>query len=265
MLTDKKAQNAIVKPTYPPVFSFDDGASSVSNDSTPCSPVIRTSALVADSVGQNNHTEKPNCPVFTFDDAASNVSDDSYILDKLDLDTATTTNLRPLRKKYLHWRNQDALCWLDVAMCILVHSQAVRRLTFGKTSKDSLAARIIQEFDKVQVMMNNSSEKRVSLETSVGKVTVKTGGGQTPVRLPLPGITDSGSSIKLGLQTLNDVREQVWQRIQPKLRCQRGQNDSPVFALPLILRESAPLMGSCMVHYQWSMTCTDCGYEHSDR
>ena len=36
---------------------------------------------------------------------------------------------------------------------------------------------------------------------------------------------------------LEDVREQVWQSISSKLRCQKGRDDSPVFALPLLLRE----------------------------
>ena len=188
--------------------------------------------------------------------------------------------------KYLHWWNKDALCWLDVAMCMLVHSQTVRRLLKDVNTVENLVKRIVTAWDEAQTIVNQrpmtssgvgagTPGRAVRLETSVGQVMVKTGGGKTlPSVASLRDLAPSGltDDIKVaqaqsteGCNVLDAVREIVWQRLQPKLKCVRGDNDSPVFALPLLLRESAPLMQTFMVHYGWEMTCTECGYEHVDR
>jgi hypothetical protein len=37
---------------------------------------------------------------------------------------------------------------------------------------------------------------------------------------------------------LNEVREEVWTKLKCQLKCEKGQNESPVFAFPLLLKES---------------------------
>ena len=226
----------------------------------------------------------------------------------------------------LQWRNREALCWLDVVMCLLVHCKQLRKLFNSTNSNEhSVLRTLITAYDQAQSLLEfvNSSgdslpDKTANLETSVGTITVKTGGGDlSPVaclansisctsNLPDPSVqqTDDdddffkclddldldAESTKFDIQSLEDllegkldspvksqkspirmpvqkntspmasarksdvkssemclaeasllledVREQVWQSISSKLRCQKGKDDSPVFALPLLLRES---------------------------
>ena len=228
----------------------------------------------------------------------------------------------------LQWRNKEALCCLDVVLCLLVHCKQLRKLfNSTNTNEQSVLRTLIAAYDQAQSLLEliNSSrelspDKTANLETSVGTITVKTGGGdlspvacltnsigcaqivsspsvqqtnddddddffkclddldldaestkfdiqsledlldgkldspvksqKSPIRLPiqrntLPTVSAGNSDVKNSeiclaeaSLLLEDVREQVWQSISSKLRCQKGRDDSPVFALPLLLQES---------------------------
>ena len=224
-------------------------------------------------------------------DVAISETDSKILSPVLPVRKETGKNLLTTGLKYIHWLNKDALCWLDVAMAILVHSYTVRKLIKDIQSCDNLVKGIVKSFDVAQQILNVPIPgKMIHLETSVGKVNVKTGGGEvSPKRLTRPTwkhakvnqkpqilieqprvqpevLQKIDESKKGEAYAILDIsREVVWQRLQPKLKCQKGDHDSPVFALPLIIRESAPLMQTFMVHYGWEMTCTECGYEHTDR
>ena len=66
-------------------------------------------------------------------------------------------------------------------------------------------------------------------------------------------------------KNLSDVREKVWSYLQPKMKCERGVNDSPVTALPLLLRENSTLSEKMLQVYQWEFNCTACGYHQINK
>ena len=64
---------------------------------------------------------------------------------------------------------------------------------------------------------------------------------------------------------LQAAREKVWKYLQPKMKCEHGVNDSPVTALPLLLRENCTLLEKTLQSYQWKFSCCICGYRQVDK
>ena len=235
--------------------------------------------------------------------------------------------------KYMHWQNKDALCWLDVLMCMLVHNQTVRILS-ETANNGNLIKAIVKTFDKAQMVLSHgeldAAGKKMNLETSIGMVTAKTGGGDnsklgfttvagggsrgsfcgtsraddydgsTALEMFPQGCTPSedtsnasstGVAFKVPLKRaslsnsttvcdthsfrtenvakaallLDAVREETWKSLQPRLKCRKGLNDSPVFALPLLLEKSLPLEDHFKLSYRWDMVCTNCNHHHTAR
>ncbi len=224
--------------------------------------------------------------------------------------TQSSTALTP-SQIYPIWKNKDALCWLDVALCLLVHSKHIQTVAL-KLAETCIIRTLMATYSRAICVLNQvNSGKPISLETSVGTVNVRTGGGEIAAgphsntfnigkldankTEDLPLLNDDSSMLDCLMESfgltnhhqcrppdvkasdqqqstqivtaqslLDQVREQVWSDLQPKLKCSRGRNDSPVFALPLLLK--SPLVADvCNVDYTWRMVCCHCGYQHEDR
>ena len=127
----------------------------------------------------------------------------------------------------------------------------------------------------------------VTLQTSIGKIIVRTGGGapsRTKALSPVirdrvsdtvagskewvmtpAELTDRATSLmSKARKSLVAVRDVVFASLEPKLRCELGRNDSPVFALPILLREHRLFQDFFKMKYYWQMDCTECGYQHID-
>ena len=207
------------------------------------------------------------------------------------------------RRKYLQWSNVDALCWMDVALCLLVHCTNLNALvaTSG-ADRVSLVRSLIVRYEHVLDLWDNRTSrtgckdtKPMSLETSVGKVSVKTGGGEigrlmTDVTVanssvdtaPNGSVLESYSADKtkkskkcdeklsrittaMACRMLGEIRDGVL-ACQPKLLCERGHNHSPVFALPLLLGgDDRDVQDLFRVEYCWRMKCSQCRHSHQDR
>ena len=196
-------------------------------------------------------------------------------------------------------------------MCLLVHCKQLRKLLQTTNHNDqSILRTLVTAYDQAQTLVESSvcgdslMDKTANLETSVGSITVKTGGGEfspvtclpsvnftaqpvpqqddddffkclddldfdaestkldiealenilegnvdSPVKSPVRNVVQTGKPSTTSITSkdvqlaeasllLEDVREQVWQSISTKLRCRKGKDDSPVFALPLLLQNS---------------------------
>lgn len=184
--------------------------------------------------------------------------------------------------KYLQWENKDALCWLDVCLCLLVHNVWVQAAVGYRCG---LVASLLQSYNKACALL--CASQPVKLESSIGSVSVRTGGGQVPSSSPLMSCSrnlhnfekDSsnnaqesltGSSLKVntleteGQKLLDEARESIWQFLHPRLRCKRGNHESPVFSLPLLLEETSELGATSCLTYSWHLVCNQCGHRHHD-
>ena len=67
------------------------------------------------------------------------------------------------------------------------------------------------------------------------------------------------------VRILEEVRDRVWDYIQPIMKCVQGVNDSPLAVLPILLRENSDVEETLFQHYQWEFSCHVCGYKQIDR
>jgi len=205
---------------------------------------------------------------------------------------------------YLFWPNEDSLCWLDVAMALIVNCESLRSI-LTQLDKDSCLNRLLTNFDSAQVNFRQSRKlyrchylcgqgKVVTLETSVGQVTVKTGGGQGPLTASLLGgepavitnvdlddissivsttdphlaslekISEEAKRLEVkAKQLMVETRDDVFQCLQPRMHCERGECNSALIALTEILSVDASVKSYFTVHYTYSLSCTCCGQPES--
>ena len=299
-VADRRHRNDVANPTSDtdmsplivPVSSPNEVTSAVP-------PSSSTDHGVAKSTVNNSRTVKKN----------------PSLISLLNSQVKSTDSAMLRTRKYLQWSNVDALCWMDVALCLLVHCVNLKVLveTSG-ADHTSLVRRLILRYNEILASWDSvalstgatgDDTKPMSLETSVGKVSVKTGGGGLDhLVIPLTDGTGANSScdtvflpshrlnklcysaskespsarcdmkpwqrelsvtLQTACQMLTDIRDDVL-TCQPKLLCERGHNHSPVFALPLLLGdEDKAVHDHFRVEYCWRMKCTQCHYCHEDR
>lgn len=128
----------------------------------------------------------------------------------------------------LQWQNVDSLCWLHSLLSLVVNNVTLNTcVKILPPNVDSLLRTLTESFNKAQEVLTRNREQAE--------------------------------------KDLYDVREKVWSYLQPKMKCERGVNDSPVTALPLLLRENSILSEKMLQVYQWEFNCTACGYHQINK
>ena len=171
------------------------------------------------------------------------------------------------------WRNNDALCWLDVVLCLSVHNLCLRKFVFNVENEEHcVISKLIKAHFQAQTILkkrlaDTGSESSLSESSSCRSTisrnnkqkkegkncnTIRSGcleqcstGDDTSsktsdssrVTVDSKGSLHHASKMEQR-QLLSDVREQIWTSLQSKLRCKKGQPESPVFAFPLLLKHN---------------------------
>ncbi|EDO45488.1 predicted protein [Nematostella vectensis] len=130
-------------------------------------------------------------------------------------------------EEYIQWCNSSALCWLDCVLSLLVFNKSIKTLTSKISSSGSRLATLQETYTKALDIMHMDQNKANNL--------------------------------------LSDVRQSLWDYLKPKMKCKLGVNDSPVFALPLILRENSVTSQTCLQEYTWQFHCNECGFSEAIR
>ena len=107
--------------------------------------------------------------------------------------------------------------------------------------------------------------KLVSID---GSVDVKTGAGdiggsKTQNDCHTGGYVSELSDLQKAAQIeklLNVAREDVWHKLQPKLKFERRRNDSPVFTMSSLLREHPDIEKLFKMRYSFRFQCNHCGH-----
>ena len=206
---------------------------------------------------------------------------------------------------YPQWQNKDALCWLDVVMCLFVHSKRLQEVASDSKSgmsaeQQSLLIVLVKAYNQACSLINSKAREAVASKTSSenhkrqsknhggllakepsceesdmtnhfqkmsvqDETRIKTGAG-----LSISSDFNENLSVYMhkefsqAFTILNNIREKLFQYLQPKLKCIKGKNDSPVFAIPLLLKGSS--MGERMtsMSYSFQLVCGVCGYRKRD-
>lgn len=214
----KNTKSTVSIPSAGKVIPLDNGQVASKNNSLKCLPTVGNQKTV------------------------SNVQNDHYVYPLL----------------FPQWKNRDALCWLDVILCLAVHNEKLKGLVLNeKNDQECVVYKLITAHKQACQLINGHVRKTADIDKSFDNYLDLGLSSQNITANPRkvqdnivaqPGHTSehkhslqavcTDSMIKMG-NLLDDVREKVWQKLYLKLKCDKGKPESPVFALPLLLSESS--------------------------
>ncbi|KAK2494774.1 hypothetical protein MC885_008280 [Smutsia gigantea] len=146
---------------------------------------------------------------------------------------------------YVQWKNAYSLCWLDCILSALVHLEGLKYPVTNLCSKEeSVFWRLFTNYNQANKLLHTSQ---------------------------LHGVKDGDgikytSKIFIKIETcLNEVRNEIFTRLQPRLRCTLGDMESPVFAFPLLLKMEPHIEKFFMYSFSWNFECSQCGYKYQNR
>lgn len=212
-------------------------------------------------------------------------------------------------KYFPQWQNEEALCWLDVVLCLFAHSKAVKKVKFENESVDlshTILVTLFTAYQQACQLVNKYREKAMKDMNSDGKCSrtrsgrlfsdpeesdsdtttdspsgemmkelckfslnsnsIKTGAGLSCSKDFMSMLSsDDQENYKNAFTVLRDIRETIWKKMQPRLQCVKGKNDSPVLAIPLMVKDSVHCERKFMVEYDFIFRCKVCGYQQTDR
>ncbi|XP_058897779.1 SUMO-specific isopeptidase USPL1 isoform X1 [Kogia breviceps] len=145
----------------------------------------------------------------------------------------------------VQWKNAHALCWLDCILSALVHLEGLKNTVTDLCSKEeSVFGRLFTRYNQANEFLHISQ---------------------------LDGVKDGDckklpSEIFAKIETcLNEVRGDIFIRLQPQLRCTLGDMESPVFAFPLLLKTEPHVEKLFTYSFSWNFECSHCGHKYQNR
>ncbi|XP_037124767.1 SUMO-specific isopeptidase USPL1 [Syngnathus acus] len=128
---------------------------------------------------------------------------------------------------HLFWKNAHNLCWLDVLLVLLVNCQSLRRRKAQHEPQRAAIWRLMNGYDSVCRALPAESD------------------GEARARCRAD-------------ERLQSLRAAVFESLQPRLHCQLGQEESPVFALPLLLAADSWAEPLFRTTFRWEFECAEC-------
>ncbi|KAM9788363.1 SUMO-specific isopeptidase USPL1 [Neosynchiropus ocellatus] len=140
----------------------------------------------------------------------------------------------------LFWKNRDNLCWLDSMLVVLVTCKNLKW----------------QDDDGQQSLIWKLKSEYASICEAVGvqQLTHNDDAVKVPRHVLLKADAD-----------LHALRMSIFEMLQPQLRCELGQRESPVFALPLLLKMDASMEPLFQASFSWEFKCSGCKLHTRDR
>ncbi|KAG9491919.1 hypothetical protein GDO78_000426 [Eleutherodactylus coqui] len=144
-------------------------------------------------------------------------------------------------ERHLQWKNKHSLCWLDCILSALVLSETVNHFVANShLGKESIIHNLFTRYDEATTMYIDSLDKQK------------------------PGKRSDYKRPKYE-KCLNEVRMEIFEKLQPLLNCKLGKRESPVFAFPLLLGLDPETEKLYMHSFMWQFKCEACGYSYQQR
>ncbi|XP_031194657.1 SUMO-specific isopeptidase USPL1 isoform X2 [Mastomys coucha] len=145
----------------------------------------------------------------------------------------------------VQWKNTQALCWLDCILSALVHLEVLRNTVLEVCSiEECVFGRLFETYHQADKLLHTHHLHGVTGE-DCKKLT---------------------SEIFTEIDTcLNKVRDEIFAKLQPKLRCTLGDMESPVFALPVLLKLEPHVENLFTYSFSWNFECSHCGHQYQNR
>ncbi|XP_051973127.1 SUMO-specific isopeptidase USPL1 [Xyrauchen texanus] len=232
------------------------------NECTPPNNTVQNETFLDDQSILEKNTEeqypevKPISPDVdlnlwgTKDSCVSSTQDEVEEMLGMDDDVESSAELVPVQP-HLFWKNEDNLCWLDSLLVMFVNCKTIRetpcqnvRLTDRLTAmpcSSSAVWNLCSAYDKTCAYLQS---KQLQGEDKV-------------TRVPADVLEEAE-------RQLSALRLSVFKLLQPTLKCEIGQQETPIFALPLLLRSDKWAQNLYQHTICWEFKCTACGYTLSD-
>ncbi|XP_059104982.1 SUMO-specific isopeptidase USPL1 isoform X3 [Peromyscus eremicus] len=145
----------------------------------------------------------------------------------------------------VQWKNSQALCWLDCILSALVHLAVLKNTVLEMCSREECVfGRLLEAYHRADTLLHTHHLHAVTGE-DCKKLT---------------------SEILAEIETcLNEVREEIFFKLQPKLRCTLGEMESPVFAFPALLKLDPHVEKLFTYSFSWNFECSNCGHQYQNR
>ncbi|XP_036985469.2 SUMO-specific isopeptidase USPL1 [Artibeus jamaicensis] len=146
----------------------------------------------------------------------------------------------------VQWKNSYALCWLDCILSVLVHLEVVKKVVMTDLcpKEESVFLQLFTKYNQASKLLHTSHLDAVK-DGDCKNLT---------------------SEIFAKIETsLNEVRDNIFIRLQPQLGCTLGDMESPVFAFPLLLKIEARIEKLFMYSFSWNFECSQCGHKYQNR
>ncbi|KAJ8412465.1 hypothetical protein AAFF_G00128010 [Aldrovandia affinis] len=144
---------------------------------------------------------------------------------------------------HMFWRNENNLCWLDTMLVALVHCWTLRKHVAFLHEDKSPIQRLCEGYNKACDLVK--AKEQMDHEDEMVKV---------------PSVV-----LNQAERELEDLRMSAFKLIQPKLQCKLGGKETPVFALPLLLRLDLHAENLFEHAFHWDFECAACGHTFSNR
>ncbi|KAM6146212.1 SUMO-specific isopeptidase USPL1 isoform 1-T1 [Phoenicopterus ruber ruber] len=136
----------------------------------------------------------------------------------------------------LQWRNRHNLCWLDCILSALVHVETLKfALAEEYNDGKCLLQELLTKYNQATVLLNTCKRSKVK------------------------------DVLPKAESHLNEIRNRIFTQLQPQLKCELGKEESPVFALPLLLQLDERAEKLFLHSFSWKFECVCCGYKYQDR
>ncbi|XP_066506846.1 SUMO-specific isopeptidase USPL1 [Hoplias malabaricus] len=171
-----------------------------------------------------------------FEEYVSSTQDEAEEAPQMDIVKQDLIKFVPAQL-HLFWRNKDNLCWLNALMVALVHLKVLSETVI-----------MTEDFSVKSCIVRNLCS---SYKKTCAYVKIKEQVYQGNVHVP-------SDVLQKAEQELEALQLSVFQFLQPKLQCELGQEETPVFALPLLLKSDEWAQSLFQHTGQWEFQCTSC-------
>ncbi|NXK97328.1 USPL1 isopeptidase, partial [Formicarius rufipectus] len=136
----------------------------------------------------------------------------------------------------LQWRNIHNLCWLDCILSALVHLETLKpALAEEYNDGTCLLQKLLTKYNQATILLNTCKRSKVK------------------------------DVLPKAESHLDEIRNEMFTQLQPRLRCELGKYLNPVFALHLLLELDEQAEKLFLHSFSWKFECVYCGYKYQNR
>ncbi|NWR87867.1 USPL1 isopeptidase, partial [Furnarius figulus] len=136
----------------------------------------------------------------------------------------------------LQWRNIHNLCWLDCILSALVHLETLKRaLAEEYKNGNCLLQKLLTKYNQATMLLNTCQKSKVK------------------------------DVLPKAESHLSEIRNEMFTQLQPRLRCELGDMENPVFAFHLLLQLDQQAEKLFLHSFSWKFECVCCGYKYQNR